>query len=68
MGARKQLRMAMLDKGITSKDVAAKLNKPISTIYNTFTKDAMSWKTVVMYADAIGCDVVIRDRVTGKCY
>lgn len=68
MGARKKLKMAMLDKGVKQAELAEKTGKKLQTIRNTFSNDSMTYATVEQFADILGCDVVLRDRKTGKLY
>lgn len=67
-GASKHLKMAMLDKGITQIAFAEKIGKPKQSLYNMMSRDSMSYKTVEELADVLGCDVVLRDRETGRIY
>lgn len=67
-GASKKLRMAMIDKGITQVAFAEMIGKPTQSFYNMMNRNTMTFKTVEEFADALGCDVVLRDRETGKEY
>ena len=68
------LKRIMADKGISVKMLSEMTGKKLSTVYNTFYNDektqrsGLSFENVVAMADALGCDVVIRDRETGKEY
>ena len=69
MGASKKLKVAMLDKGIKQKEMADMLGyASINSIYNALNRDTMTYAVVERWADAIGCDVVLRDRESGKIY
>lgn len=69
MGASKKIKMALLDKGIHQNELAQRLGyKGINSIYNMLSRDNMTYAVVERWADAIGCDVVLRDRVSGKIY
>ena len=69
MGASKKIKMILLDKDIQQKELAEQLGyRGKNTIYNLLKRDNLSFKTVERWADILGCDVVIRDRVTGKIY
>lgn len=69
-----RLRMVMRDKKITTDQVARKTNKAMSTIYNTFSNDrkkdigGMTFANAEMLAEAMGCEIIIRDKETGKEY
>lgn len=67
-GASKRLKMAMLDKGISQVQFAEMIGKPTQSFYNMMNRNTMTFKTVEEFADALGCDVVLRDRETGKEY
>lgn len=69
MGASKKIKMALLDKGITQKELAEQLGYVgKNTVYNLLGRDNLSFKAVERWADIIGCDVVLRDRASGKIY
>lgn len=83
MGATKQLRMIMLDKDIKRKDFAeAYLSRPrimkngevqerngkVDTVYVMLSRDNMTYSTVEQMADILGCEIVFRDKETGKIY
>ena len=69
MGASKKIKIALVDKGIKQSELARMLGyKSINSVYNMLGRDNMTFATVEEWADAIGCDVVLRDRTTGKIY
>lgn len=85
MGASKQLKMIMLDKGIKTKEFAemyqevpSRLDKPgvggrkktgtPNVVYNMLCRDKMTFATVETMADILGCDIIFKDRETGKEY
>lgn len=74
MGASKQLRQIIKDKGIKFKEFAKEYNPESKSEYKTqlvsnmLTRDNMTFATVEDMADILGCDVVFRDRETGKIY
>lgn len=85
MGAAKQLKMIMLDKGIKTTDFAEmyyeipkqvdrdktgtrKRSKSPQTIYNMLSRDNMKFETVENMAEILGCEIVFRDKETGKIY
>lgn len=69
MGASKKLKMAALDKGIKHKELAEMLGyKGENTVYNLLSRDNFTYENVERWADLLGCDVVLRDRKTGKLY
>lgn len=69
MGASKKIKMALLDKGMTQKELSDRLGYVgKNTMYNLLGRDSLSFATVEKWADILGCDVVLRDRVSGKIY
>ena len=68
MGASKKLKMALLDKGMKQADLAERTGKQLQAMRNMFYRDNMTYANVEQFADALGCDVVLRDRKTGKLY
>lgn len=69
MGASKKIKMVLLDKDMKKKDFAAMLGyEGQNTIYNMLGRDKMSYEAVEKWLDALGCDIVFRDRETGKIY
>lgn len=74
MRASERLKKIMKHKRITTVKLAEILGNSKQTLYNTFNSDirskgnGMTYENVVRIADALGCDVVIRDRETGEEY
>lgn len=68
MDAQKALKAVMKHKRITQHKLAETLGKPYNTVRNTLYGSNMKIETLTEMADALGCDVVLRDRKTGKLY
>lgn len=74
MGVTKQLRAVMKEKGIKLKDFAQMYNPDseaktkTQVVSNMLTRDNMTFATVEQMADLLGCEVVLRDKKTGKIY
>lgn len=74
MKASKTIKMIMVDKGVTVNDLAERTGKSAPTINNTFyndrhsTKGGMTLSIAAEYAEALGCEIVFRDKETGKIY
>ena len=70
MGASKHIKMALLDKGKTIKDLHEETGKdsPLQSLYNQFNRDTWKYSDVEKLADLLCCDVVLQDRETGKTY
>lgn len=68
MGIAKQIKMVMLDKGLKPSHLADMTGKNQQTIYNALSRDTFISKNTLTIADALQCDIVLRDRETGKIY
>lgn len=68
MGASRKLKDALKYKKITQIELAKQTGKDLQALRNMLYRDNMTYATVELLADAIGCDVVLRDRKTGKLY
>lgn len=69
MGASKKIKKALYDKDILQMDFAQMLGyKSINSFYNMLSRDNMTFAVVERWADALGCDIVLKDRETGKIY
>lgn len=68
MGAAKHIKTALLDKELKPGALAAMLGVNPQVFYNKLSRDTMTFSDAEKIADAIGCDVVLRDRETGKTY
>ena len=68
MGFAKNIKMAMLDKGIKVSDLAAKLETDSKVLSVKLSRDNLTDKSVEEIAAALNCDVRIVDRHTGKSY
>ena len=66
--------MIMAAKGKTVNDLADITGRSAQTINNTFyndrhsTKGGMTLSIAAEYAEALGCEIVFRDKETGKIY
>ena len=68
MGAKTKLKQAMADKEVTQVTLAEMTNRNVQTLRNMIYRDNMTYATVEELANILGCDVVLRDRKTGKLY
>lgn len=68
MGLSKNIKIAMLQKDIKQTELATAINKDSQQLYNALYRDTFISKTGVEIADALQCDIVLRDRETGKIY
>lgn len=67
-GAAKKLKMVLADKELTGVEFAKMAGMNTQTFYNMMNRNVMKYKQVEMFADLLGCDIVFRDRKTGKIY
>ena len=83
MGASKRIKMILLDKDMQIKDLAEKYSQmprimsdgtvreksgSLQTTYNMIAKDNMTFATIETMLNILDCDIVFRDRKTGKLY
>ena len=68
MSASKQIKQAMLEKNIKVSDLAEKIGMKPQPLSTKLYRDTMSYSDVEKIADALGCDVRIVDRETGKTF
>lgn len=66
MGASKQIKQVMIEKNIKINELAEKIGMNPQPLSNKLYRDTMSYTDVEKLADALGCDVKIVDRETGK--
>lgn len=64
----KYIQLAMKDKDMTQQALADAIDKPYNTLRNILYKDNMTTKTLGQIAEALGCEIVLRDKETGKLY
>lgn len=68
MSASKTIKKVMIDKGVKPGTVAEILGQDKQVFYNKISRDTMKYNDVEKIAAALGCDVVFKDRETGKTY
>ena len=68
MGASEHIKAALKDKNMTQVVLAKKLGMLGQTFRNSLSRNTMSFETVEKIADKLDCEVVLRDRHTGKIY
>lgn len=64
MGVARRLKTIMVYKGVTAVSLAKALGKATQTFYNMLQRDVMKYSEVEKIADALGCDIILRDRET----
>ncbi len=70
MGASKHIKIALMDKDLSIKDLHEKTgtDSPLQSLYNQFNRDTWKFADVEKLADLLGCDVLLVDRETGRKY
>lgn len=68
MGASKKIKTVMADKKIKSGRVAERIGREKQYVYNILNRDNMSYERVEQIAEALGCEIIFRDKETGKEY
>lgn len=69
-----RIRTVMKDKKITTDELAERTGKAKQTIFNSMYKDrhatnsSMAYQNAEQMLEAMGCEIVIRDKETGKEY
>lgn len=66
MGASKQIKQVMIEKNIKVSELAEKIGMKPQPLSNKLFRDTMSYSDVEKIAVAMGCDVKIVDRETGR--
>lgn len=66
MGASKQIKQVMIEKNIKVSELAEKIGMKPQPLSNKLFRDTMSYSDVEKIAAAMGCDVKIVDRKTGR--
>ena len=66
MGASKQIKQVMIEKNIKVSELAEKIGMKSQPLSNKLFRDTMSYSDVEKIAAAMGCDVKIVDRETGR--
>lgn len=68
MGASILIKTAMLHKGVKVGELAPLLSMTTQALSVKLNRDTMTFASAEKMADALCCDIVLRDRVSGKIY
>ena len=68
MGASKKIKKILIDKGLSQAEFAGIVNKDPQQMRNSLCRDSSNYATIEKWLDAIGVDIVFRDRETGRLY
>ena len=64
----KIIKQVMLERGITSKELAEKLGMKPQSLSNKFHRNSFTYSDVVKIADILNCDVELITRDTQKMF
>lgn len=68
MGASKKIKKILLDKDMTQVNLAALAGKDVQVLRNQLYRDNLTYSSVEYLCDILNCDIVFRDRETGRIY
>lgn len=68
MGASKKIKKVIFDKDVKREDLAMATGRAVGTLNNLLAKDHMMYSTVEEILYAMRCEIVFRDKETGKIY
>lgn len=68
MGATKKIKKVLLEKDMTQIDLAEIADKDVQALRNQLYRDNLTYASVEHLCDVLGCDIVFRDRESGKIY
>lgn len=68
MSLSKKFKIVMLEKNIKTPELAATIDKDLQQVYNAMYRDKFITDNAKLIANALNCDIVLRDRETGKIY
>ena len=66
--AQKHIKRIMIEKDIKSGALAEMVGKEKRVFYNILSRDTMGFNEAARIADILNCDIIFRDRETGKEY
>lgn len=68
MSASKKIKKILIDRGMTQSDFADAIGKDPQQTRNALYRDSFYYNMLESWLDSIDCDIVFRDRQTGKLY
>ena len=68
MGATKKIKKILLEKNLNQIQLAELADKDVQSLRNQLYKDRFTYASVEHLCDVLGCDIVFRDRETGRIY
>lgn len=69
MGASRLIKVVLADKNIKRVELSERLGYTgENSVYNMLGKDRFTVANLEKWADALGCQICLRDKETGKIY
>ena len=68
MGSSKKIKKILIDKGLTQAQFAELIGKDAQQVRNSLYKDNANYATIEKWLDAIDCEIVFRDKKSGRLY
>lgn len=68
MGATKKIKKILIDKDMTQNDFAKAIGKDAQQTKNALYRDTFQYNLLEQWLEAIDCEIVFRDRKSGRLY
>ena len=68
MGASKKIRRVLFEKELTQVELAKLAGKDVQALRNQLYRDNFTYASVEHLCDALGVEIVFRDKESGKLY
>ena len=68
MGASKKIKKILIDREMTQSNFADAIGKDHQQTKNALCRDTFQYNLLEQWLDAIGCEIVFRDKTSGKLY
>ena len=68
MGASKKIKKILIDRDMTQTDFAKAIGKDPQQTKNALCRDTFRYNLLEQWLDAINCEIVFRDKTSGKLY
>ena len=68
MGASKKIKKILIDRDMTQAQLADAIGKDVQQTKNALYRDTFTYSTLEKWLEAIDCEIVFRDKTTGRLY
>lgn len=68
MGASKKIKKILIDREMTQADFADAIGKDVQQTKNALCRDTFNFNLLESWLDCIDCEIVFRDKTSGKLY